>query len=255
MMNSINWTSFERAGFGSYKKAALSWMFRHGKIFWEYLLIASVKRIFQQYGITKGVLALDDLDRARCKITKRIHKAYKQKDKKTGGYVNGQTVVLLLLVTDSVTFPVGFKFYMPDPVQTAWKKEDEKLRKQGIPKKKRPVAPNPDPEYPTKCSLALELLKEFKQAHPEILVKCLLADALYGTGDFLDESCRILGITQVISQLRSNQNVYYRGQKRNLSDFFNVTCKGEHSQKVGQITLAALCEKTCSLSMFHRPAL
>jgi len=24
MMNSINWTSFERAGFGSYKKAALS---------------------------------------------------------------------------------------------------------------------------------------------------------------------------------------------------------------------------------------
>jgi hypothetical protein len=28
MMNSINWTSFERAGFGGYKKAALSWMFQ-----------------------------------------------------------------------------------------------------------------------------------------------------------------------------------------------------------------------------------
>ncbi|MCI5121317.1 MAG: transposase, partial [Candidatus Electrothrix sp. AUS4] len=160
MMNTINWSSFERAGFGSYKKAALSWMFRHGKIFWEYLLVASVKRIFFRYGIKEGILVLDELDRARCKVTKRIHKTYKQKDKKTGGYVNGQTVVLLLLVTDSITFPVGFKFYMPDPVQTAWKKEDEKLRRKGVPKKKRPVSPEPDPEYPTKQGLALELLKQ-----------------------------------------------------------------------------------------------
>ena len=225
-MNSINWSSFERAGFGSYKKAALSWMFRHGKISWEHLLIASVKRIFLQYGITEGVLVLDELDRARCKITKRIHKAYKQKDKKTGGYVNGQTVVLSLLVTESVTFPVGFKFYMPDPVLTAWKKADEKLRKQGVVKKKRPVSPSRDPEYPTKHSLALKLLKEFRQSHPEISVKCLLADALYGTGDFLDDACRILGVRQAISQLRSNQNVHYRGRQWNLSDFFNTICKG-----------------------------
>lgn len=31
--------------------------------------------------------------------------------------------------------------------------------------------------------------------------------------------------------------------------------KWEHSPKVGQATLTALSEKTCSLSMFHRPAL
>ncbi|MEA3471072.1 MAG: hypothetical protein U9R24_05105, partial [Thermodesulfobacteriota bacterium] len=42
-------------------------------------------------------LALDDSDRPRSKNTKRIHKVYKQKDKKTNGYVNGQTIVLLLL--------------------------------------------------------------------------------------------------------------------------------------------------------------
>lgn len=249
MMNSINWTSFERAGFGSYKKAALSWMFRHGKIFWEALLIASVKRIFLQYGITEGILALDDLDRARCKRTKRIHKAYKLKDKKTGGWVNGQTVVLLLLVTDSVTFPVGFKFYMPDPVLSAWKKADEKLRKRGVPKKKRPVSPTPNPEYPTKHELALELLKEFKQAHPEISIKCLLADALYGTGDFLDKACSILGISQVISQLRSNQNVYYRGRKRHLSDFFNVTCKGT-TRKV-RVRGGAEVEMTVASARLH----
>ena len=189
--------------------------------------IASVKLILRRYDIKEGIAVLDELDRARsCKRTKRIHKTYKQKDKKTGGYVNGQTVVLLLLVTDSITFPVGFKFYMPDPAQTTWKKEDEKLRKKGVPKKKRPVSPEPDLEYPTKQGLALELLKEFKQNHPEISVKCLLADALYGTGDFMDEACSILGTSQIISQLRSNQIIYYRGRKRNLSDFFNVTCKG-----------------------------
>ena len=92
MMNSINWASFERAGFGGYKKAALSWMFRHGKIFWEPLLIASVKLILRRYDIKEGTAVLDELDRARCKRTTRIHKAYKQRDKKTGGYVNGQTV-------------------------------------------------------------------------------------------------------------------------------------------------------------------
>ena len=88
------------------------------------------------------------------------------------------------------------------------------------------MSPDPDLEYPTKQSLALELLKEFKQNHPEISVQCLLADALYGTGDFMDKGCSILGTSQVISQLHSNQIIYYRGRKKNLSDFFNVTCKG-----------------------------
>ncbi|TXL15964.1 hypothetical protein BMR05_01480, partial [Methylococcaceae bacterium HT4] len=47
---------------------------------------------------TEGVLAFDESDRARSKSTKRIYKVYKQKHKGSGGYVNGQTIVLLLLV-------------------------------------------------------------------------------------------------------------------------------------------------------------
>jgi hypothetical protein len=39
-----------------------------------------------------------------------------------------------------------------------------------------------------------------------------------------------------------------------VASYFNQANR-EHSQKVGQMTLAALREKTCSLSMFHRPAL
>ena len=81
----------------------------------------------KKYGITSGVLVLDESDRARSKNTKRIHKhkVHKQHHKASGGYVNGQTVVLLLLVTDSITIPIGFKFYMPDPVISAWQKEED----------------------------------------------------------------------------------------------------------------------------------
>ena len=115
---------------GKYTNQALSWMFRQGKIDWNLLLIASVKQILLSYGITEGQLVLDEVDRARCKFTKRIYKTYKQKDKKTGGYVNGQTVVFLLLVTSSVTIPVSFVFYQPDPELSAWKKQDAQLKKE-----------------------------------------------------------------------------------------------------------------------------
>ena len=101
MMNSINWASFERAGFGGYKKAALSWMFRHGKIFWDHLLIASVKLILRRYDIKEGIAVLDELDRARCKRTKRIHKAYKLKNALLlllNMKVKKSTVILLPLI-------------------------------------------------------------------------------------------------------------------------------------------------------------
>ena len=66
---------------------------------------------------------MDDSDRARSKNTKRIAYTHKQKDKKTGGYVMGQSIVLLLLVTPKITLPVGFSFYQPDPAIKAWVKQ------------------------------------------------------------------------------------------------------------------------------------
>ncbi|MDI1293103.1 MAG: transposase [Methylobacter sp.] len=226
LTNSVCWAKFERASLGEYKIAALSWMFRETKIAWHYLLLASVSLVLAQHGITEGVLVLDESDRARSKQTQRIHKAHKQKHKASGGYVNGQTVVLLLLVTQSVTIPVGFAFYMPDPALTAWTKEDKRLKKQGMTKKDRPVMPKRNNAYPTKNQLALRLLQEFKDAHGDINIKAVLADALYGETVFMNEASRIFDITQVISQLRENQNIEYRGQKRNLNDYFNTINKG-----------------------------
>lgn len=226
MVNAVCWAKFERVSLGDYKIAALSWMFRRSKIAWDKLLIVSVRHILKKYGITSGVLVLDESDRARSKNTTRIHKAHKQKHKASGGYVNGQTIVLLLLVTDSITVPVGFKFYMPDPVISDWNKKEQKMKAEGTQKSDRPAKPKNDPDYPKKIELALLLLEEFKECHPEITVKCVLADALYGSKEFMSGASDIFGGVQVISQLRSNQNIHHRGTKKTIEDYFNITNKG-----------------------------
>src|SRR6266511_1177983 len=200
--NSVCWARFERASLGAYSLAALSWIFRNAKIPWESLLQMSVTVILRKYGLTQGALAVDDSDKKRCKVTKRIFKAHTLKDKTSGGYINGQSLVLLLLVTPVVTIPVGFSFYMPDPALTAWKKADQALKTQGTPPKHRPPKPARNPAYPTKQELALHLLEEFRRDHPTIMVKMILADALYATQQFMDQASRLFGGPQVISQLR-----------------------------------------------------
>jgi hypothetical protein len=65
--NSICWARFERASLGLYSLAALSWMFRHSKIPWDDLLVASVRVILRHYGITAGSLVIDDTDNPRSK--------------------------------------------------------------------------------------------------------------------------------------------------------------------------------------------
>ena len=75
--HSVCWARFERASLGSYSVAALSWMFRHSKIPWEMLLVVSVRLILRRYGISEGILAIDDTDKKRSKSTRKIHKVFK----------------------------------------------------------------------------------------------------------------------------------------------------------------------------------
>jgi hypothetical protein len=58
--NSICWARFERASLGTYSLAVLSWMFRHSKIPWDALWVASVQVILRRYGLTCGHLVIDD---------------------------------------------------------------------------------------------------------------------------------------------------------------------------------------------------
>ena len=75
----------------------------------------------------------------------------------------GQTIVFLVLVTDKVTIPVKFNFYQPDPKKTAWTKNDNKLKKIGTPKSKRPPVPTLDPAFPNKIKIAIHLIEKFKK--------------------------------------------------------------------------------------------
>ena len=103
LTNQVCWSTFERAGLGGYRQGGLSWMFWWSKIPWEWLLVISVRLILIHYGIHSGVLVADDSARKRAKITRKIFAAHKLHDPKTGGYFNGQKIILLLLVTPIIT--------------------------------------------------------------------------------------------------------------------------------------------------------
>lgn len=217
--NSVCWARFERASLGGWSLAALSWMFRHAPIPWSRLLECSVRIVLRRQGIDSGVLAIDDTDKKRAKSTSRIHAAHKLLDKGSGGYINGQSLVFVVLVSPVVTLPVGVAFYMPDPELTAWNKEDKRLRKQGVSCHLRPPRPNRNPRYPTKCELALRLLRQFRCFHPTVTVKAVVADALYGNSAFMDEAEAICN-AQVISQIRKDQNVVFRNSVLNVEKYF-----------------------------------
>jgi len=220
LTRTVCWSKYERASLGKKSTAAISWMFRHSNIPWEKLLVFSINSIMKRFGITCGRLAIDETDKKRSKSSKKIYKLHKIKDKASGGYVTGQKLVFLVLITDKVTIPVGFKFYMPDPQLKEWKKQDEKLRKQGVAKKDRPIKPDKDDNYPQVTEIALNLLREFKANHPQIKIDCITADALYGTQSFMDEASEIFGGVQVISQLKENQNILFRNRKISVKKYF-----------------------------------
>jgi hypothetical protein len=218
--NSICWARFERASLGTYATAALSWMFRHSKIPWEHLLVASVRVLLRHHGITAGTLVVDDTDNPRSKSAKALAYLYKLRDKASGGYLWGQSLVFLVLVTPKISLPVGMVFYQPAPELSAWYKTDKSLKKQGVPPNQRPRKPAPHPQYPTKEQLALRLLASFKTHHPDVRIHAVMADALYGTATFVDGASSLFNGVQVLSQIRSNQNIRAGTRDQHVADYF-----------------------------------
>jgi len=222
LTNSINWTAFSRISVGQYKTNALSWMFRHSKIAWEHLFYFSLNIVFKVYGITKGVISIDDSDKKRSKCTSKIFGVHKIKDKPTGGFCMGQGLVFLVLVTPQITIPVGYAFHIPDPEYSKWCKENKKLKKAGVPISERPVKPEKLEKYPTIPMIANRLLKTFVQRFPQIKIEAVTADALYGNAAFMDEASRITGNAQIVSQIRSNQNILIRKCKKSVKKYFKA---------------------------------
>jgi hypothetical protein len=110
--------------------------------------------------------------------------------------------------------------YCPDPARSAWAKQDHMLKRQGVPKRRRPPQPPRRPAYPSKAELALKLVAQFWQSQPMVKIKCVLADALYGAARFMDAVAALFGGVQVISQLRCNQKVRFRNRTLSVSQYF-----------------------------------
>jgi hypothetical protein len=127
---------------------------------------------------------------------------------------------MLLLVTAVVTIPLEFRFYQPDPVYQQWRRQEQRWRRQGVPKRQRPPSPARAPRYPSKLELALGLLAAFRQEHPQVRVQAVVADALYSSGNFLDQASELFNGVQVIGRLRQNQRVRYRGRARSVTAYF-----------------------------------
>ena len=230
--NSLCWKRFEKFSMGRYSTSGLSWMFCKARIAWELILQASVIHLFSAYGIKSGTLVIDDSDKERSKNTTEIAKVHKIKNKKSGGYFNGQNLIFLLLVSEALTVPVGFCFYEPDPKMTVWRKEEKRLKEKEVAKKYRPPVPAEDPNYPGKKLLALKLLSGFTSLFPTVRVKAVVVDMFYGTKEFIDEAVRITGQTQVISQIKKTQLINVNGRNRAIGEFFK-----NYQGKTEQVTL------------------
>jgi hypothetical protein len=217
LSNAVCWAAFERVGLGSYKKAALSWLFRGSQLLWPWLLPVSILLVLRHYGITE-VLGGDDSDRPRANVTQRMFGAHKVFDKKTGGYFNGQ-VVVLFLITPKVSLPVGFRCYQPDPALKEWKQPEEELKQPGVKKSERPPRPEPQAAYPSQQQLLLVLLEECTCYPPGLVVKVILAEALSGSGGFMNRAAAVCG-TQTISQLAQSQTVRVRPRDLAVAQYF-----------------------------------
>lgn len=245
------WAAFERRGLNRFTQDQLRWMFTKGRLAWSHFLRCSVKVLLAHYGITGGTLVLDETDKRRAKVTEKIAGAHKIKDKKSGGYFNGQELVFLFLVTDVISFPVDFRFYTPDPAVRAWKNRCKEQKKQGIKAAEREPRPAPNPEYPQKMDIAIEMLQSFAEAFPAFAIRGVLADALYGNAAFMDRAAAVTRQAQVVSELRANQLVQSCGKNIALKRYFarqsgvevQLKIRGQSEKKV-TMTAARLTVKS-----------
>ena len=217
----VCWRRFVRAGLGQYSEALLSWYF-HCPMSYELLLRMSVNLLLKSFSIYEGILVLDDTGKKRSKATKRIPYVHYFKSSDSSGTIRGTDIVLLVLVTPTVTIPVAFEYYQPDPEYSRWAKVNKRLKKQGVAASKRPKRPPVNPLYPSKQQLALTLLEQFASNYPQVKVKAVLADTLYGSANFMEKAHQLFGETQVISQLRCNQKIAYRGRSWRIDEYFKA---------------------------------
>ena len=64
-------------------------------------------RFVKGHGLGNDYLVIDETDKQRSKVATTLAHLYKLRDKESGGYIWGQSLVFLVLVTPTITIPLG----------------------------------------------------------------------------------------------------------------------------------------------------
>lgn len=221
VLGCLCWQRFSMAHVGkrcgrAFSKCILNPLFPLSKIF-----IGSVRLMLKKAGL-RGKLILDDTDNPRSKRCKVLYKLFLSFDKKTGGYIKLQNLVILLYVTEKLTIPVGFRFFAPDPAWVAWRQEDKRLRKLKVKKQDRPQKPPRNSSYPTRIELALELVQEFQHLYPQAHPQAILMDGAYCPKTLIPGFKKIYRDVPIVTQIRGNQIVKDgRGIQKTAKEYFS----------------------------------
>jgi len=258
----INWAAFEFASLGSYKQKALSFMAQHAKIPFELLFNASVRNILALYNIKEGMIVIDDYDRSRSKNTTKLFGVYKTKDKKTNGFCAAQNFVLAILVTDKITFPIGFMQYQPCLKTKQWNALNRQERAEHIPLGQRTKKPRRTTL--TKIELSIAIISNFKKLNKQIKITNIIADSAYMCPDFVSGNMDTYPEANIISQIRSNQLVsqsnrnlvtvedYFSSKKKQTLSLKFRTHKSEVSISSGRLAVKSL-NRVCHVVALQYP--
>ena len=178
-------------------------------------------------------ILIDDTDLSKSKTIKRIFGVFKAKDKASGGFKNAQRIVVVLMLVRGVRIPLFFCFHRPDPRLTKWHRqhrENKKAEKKG---KRKPHNLGPKPprrqKYPTQIQIALKLLGRTKtliaqiekNTDKKIKIRAITFDAAFMSGAAYKQTKRLFPSVQVISQIKSNQQVSLtEGSYQDVAKFF-----------------------------------
>lgn len=133
---------------------------------YELLLRLSVNLLLKRFNIYEGILVLDDTGKKRSKTTQRIPYIHYFKSPDSSGTIRGQEIVLLALVTPTITIPIVFEYYQPDPEYSRWAKVNKRLKKQGVAASKRPKRPPVNSLYPQQTTTGLNSVRTIRLQLP-----------------------------------------------------------------------------------------
>lgn len=229
----ICWASISRFFPKNLTKSIISNFIHHSRVPWASIHKAALLNVFKTFKIKDINLAVDDTDFPKCKVVKKIFGVFKTIDKSTGGFINAQNVVILSVITKSLTVPIFFKFYRPDPRVSEYNRLLKKAKTNKLDKSEYPrIVTRNNKKYPTRHEIFITLiertistLNKFEKilGYP-IRVKTITADNGYVSKKVICRITKLLPNTQFVARMKKSQNIREpkTGKELNVEKYFNT---------------------------------